>query len=182
MPMPLNRLRSSCENRKIPIISQATENFLKEFLETHQPKTCLEIGGAVWYSSFFVASLINKWQGKIYSFEISYPAYLEWLSNTSSVKNLVLYPFDFTKAKSQKLVYNQLDFIFIDWQKKQYIDYIKNLENKIWPETMIVLDDVIKYHSKLSKLYEYLSKKQIHYKILQLEEDDGIMVIEKYHS
>jgi len=178
--MPLDRLRSNCENRKIPIISQATENFLKEFLEIHQPKTCLEIWGAVWYSSLFIASLINKWQGKIYSFEISYPAYLEWLYNTSLVKNLILYPFDFININPKKLVYNHIDFIFIDWQKKQYIDYIKNLENKIWPETIIVLDDVIKYHSKLSKLYEYLSKKQIFYKILQLEPDDGIMLIQNY--
>jgi hypothetical protein len=36
---------------------------------------------------------------------------------------------------------------------------------------------VIKYHNKLSSLYWYLQKKQINYKILQLEPDDGVMVI-----
>jgi hypothetical protein len=36
---------------------------------------------------------------------------------------------------------------------------------------------VIKYHNKLSSLYWYIQKKQINYKIHQLEPDDGVMII-----
>jgi hypothetical protein len=45
------------------------------------------------------------------------------------------------------------------------------------PHTVIVIDDVIKYHNKLIWLYWYLEKKQMKYKILKLELDDGVMII-----
>ena len=44
-------------------------------------------------------------------------------------------------------------------------------------EPFVIIDDVIKYHHKLTLLYEYLEKKQIIYQIIQLDEDDGIMII-----
>lgn len=43
--------------------------------------------------------------------------------------------------------------------------------------TLTIIDDVIKYHEKLSSLYEYLQKKQISYQILPMEEGDGIMLL-----
>ncbi|MBU0627115.1 hypothetical protein KKH82_06980 [Patescibacteria group bacterium] len=42
-----------------------------------KPKICVEIGSAVGYSAIFTASTIAKRNGQVYSFEISYPAYLE---------------------------------------------------------------------------------------------------------
>jgi ligand-binding SRPBCC domain-containing protein len=50
-------------------------------------------------------------------------------------------------------------------------------ENIVDENSTIVLDDVIKYKTKLDKLYGYLAKKQINYQILPMEEGDGIIVI-----
>jgi predicted O-methyltransferase YrrM len=54
-----------------------------------------------------------------------------------------------------------VDFVFIDGQKSQYGEYMEIIEKIISPQTVIVIDDVIKYHNKLSSLYSYLQKKQI---------------------
>jgi len=70
-----------------------------------------------------------------------------------------------------------IDFIFIDGQKNQYGKYLKIVEKLSSPQTVIIIDDVIKYHNKLSSLYRYLQKKQIKFKILQLDPDDVIMII-----
>ncbi|HBB03394.1 TPA: hypothetical protein DCZ39_00610 [Patescibacteria group bacterium] len=70
-----------------------------------------------------------------------------------------------------------VDFIFIDGQKTQYGEYMEIIEKISSPHTVIVIDDVIKFHNKIQSLYGYLQKKQINYKILQLEPDDGVMVI-----
>jgi len=56
----LSQLRSSCEERNIPLISKATENFLSEILQKYKPKICVEIGGAVGYSSIFTAGLLRQ--------------------------------------------------------------------------------------------------------------------------
>jgi predicted O-methyltransferase YrrM len=75
------------------------------------------------------------------------------------------------------LLPKKADFVFIDGQKSQYAEYMEIIETLISDTTILVLDDVIKYHNKLDTLYRFLEKKQINYEIKQLEPDDGVMVI-----
>ena len=175
----LKELRKSCESRRIPIISLATENFLWKLLRKHKPKVCLEIWGAVGYSSIYIGNIINTRGGKITSFEVSYPAYQEGLQNTKEAHcyNSISYPYDIRQAPIKKLMQESVDFIFIDGQKSQYGEYMEIIEKITSPHTVIVIDDVIKYHNKLIWLYWYLEKKQMKYKILKLELDDGVMII-----
>jgi predicted O-methyltransferase YrrM len=81
------------------------------------------------------------------------------------------------------LLPKKADFVFIDGQKSQYAEYLEIIETLISDTTILVLDDVIKYHNKLSTLYRFLEKKQmevnsssiykqINYQIVKLEEDD----------
>ncbi len=172
--------RQSFENRSIPIISQATEIFLGKLLRKLKPKICVEIGGAVGYSGIYMGEIINTRGGTLTSFEISYPAYQEGLQNRNKAKcyNIITYPFNILHTPITKLIPQKVDFIFIDGQKSQYGEYMEIVEKISSPETTILIDDVIKYHNKLESLYSFLSKKQIEYKILQLEPDDGVMLIE----
>lgn len=204
MKMELKELRKACESRKIPIISPATEVFLDKILRKHKPKICLEIWGAVGYSSMYIWWIIKDWGGKITSFEVSYPAYQEGIQNAKSANcyNTISYPYDVRQAPIKKLVAGPVDFIFIDGQKNQYGEYLEIVGKLSSPQTVIIIDDVIKYHNKLSSLYGYLQKKQIKllrpskkqikwgffewkkntdegrvYEILQLDPDDGVMII-----
>lgn len=179
MSKMLKELRTSCESRRIPIISLATEKFLWKLLRKHKPKLCLEIWGAVGYSSIYIWETIKDRWGKLTSFEISYPAYQEGLQNikTMNCYNTTTYPYNILQVPIKKLVPEKVDFIFIDGQKSQYGEYLEIAEKISSPDTLIIIDDVIKYHNKLSSLYRYLQKKQIFYKILQLDPDDGIMII-----
>ncbi len=176
----LSHLRSYCEQNDIPLISQATENFLWEILQKLKPKICLEIGGAVGYSAIFTANTVAQRWGQVFSFEISYPGYVGWLKHIrqSWLWNITSYPWDVRSVPIKKLLPKKMDFIFIDGQKSQYTEYMEIVENLTTDTTLIVLDDVIKYHNKLDTLYGFLEKKQIDYKVHPLEDDDGIMVIE----
>ena len=182
--MKFSELRKSCIDRDIPIISHETEKLLWDLLEQHKPKVCLEIGSAVWYSSIFIANTIKKWGGVLYSFEISYAAYLEWIqniwyfSNVYNLENLIVYPFDFMKVGVKKFIPNTVDFVFIDWQKSQYANYLVNISDILSTKNFLVLDDVIKFKLKMSLLYGYLQKKQIIYKTINTEKDDWIILIE----
>ena len=102
-----------------------------------------------------VLNIINTWGGKITSFEVSYPAYQESLQNTKEAHcyNIINYPYDVRQAPIKKLVKAPVDFIFIDGQKSQYGEYMEIIEKITSPHTVIVIDDVIKYHNKLSSLY-----------------------------
>lgn len=179
--MLLSDLREDCKSRNIPILSTATESFLLKFLSEIKPNTCLEIGSAVWYSTIITANKTKEWNWQVFSFERSYPAYIEGLQNISNFKlnNITSYPFNFQEINLNKFFSWNFDFVFVDWQKSQYGDYLK----KIWPliesNSTIVIDDVIKYHNKLFSLYEFIQKMQINYEILKLDDDDGIMILKR---
>jgi hypothetical protein len=44
-------------------------------------------------------------------------------------------------------------------------------------ESVVLCDDVIKFQNKLIALYRYLEKMQIFYHTMQIERDDGVMLI-----
>lgn len=177
--MNLESFRNSCTDRNIPIISIETEAFLWKLLNEKKPKFCLEIWSAVWYSSIFIANTIKERWWILYSFEISYPSYLEGIQNIwkYGLKNLIVYPFDFQKTEINKLLAHPIDFAFIDWQKSQYVNYLINITNILSTNNTLVFDDVIKFKSKMIQLYEYLEKNQIFYEEKQMEKWDWIIVI-----
>lgn len=182
--MDLSLLRKNCIDRNIPIISIETEALLWSLLEQYQPKICLEIGSAVWYSSIFIANKIKRRGGMLYSFEISYSAYLEGLQNVwkYELKNLIVYPLDFLKTDVKKLMPNTLDFVFVDWQKNQYANYLINIYDLLSNQNVLVLDDVTKYKHKMSLLYEFLEKKQIIYNKIDTEKWDAAIVIKNMYK
>ncbi|MDO4714142.1 MAG: class I SAM-dependent methyltransferase [bacterium] len=175
------QLRASCRARRIPLISPESQGILQNILEKYQPKRCLEIGAAVGYSSMFIAHLIQKRGGTLTSFEVAYPSYLEaqYYIHQQKLSNMVLYPFDSTKMASVEDVFpRQCDFVFIDAQKNQYGTYLEKIQGYLSVENNILLDDILKYQTKLDSLYEFLEKNQINYQILPSEEGDGMMWIQ----
>ena len=148
-------------------------------MRKHKPKICVEIWGAVGYSSIYMWWILDTWGGRITSFEVSYPAYQEGIQNSKELHcyNIISYPYDILQAPIKKLVQGPVDFIFIDGQKSKYGEYMEIIEKISSPQTLIVIDDVIKYYNKIWSLYGYLQKKQIEYKVHKLEPDDGVMVV-----
>ena len=176
----LEQLGASCEQRKIPLISRETQAILADILKKRQPKTCLEIGSAVGYSSIFIANIIQEWWGQLTSFEVAYPSYLEAQYNIYQTKlaNITLYPFDITKLQSSRAILpKQSDFVFIDAQKSQYGSYLEKIQEKLSSENTILLDDILKYQTKLDWLYKFLKENQINYEIFESEPGDGVMLI-----
>lgn len=175
-----DQLRTSCERRKIPLISPETQSILLAILTEFQPKKCVEIGSAVGYSSLIIAKKIAAWEGQLTSFEVAYPAYLEAQSNSLQVNahNITFYPFDITRSLPlAKLLPSRCDFVFIDAQKNSYGNYLELLQSLLGEENIILLDDVLKYQTKLDSLYRFLEKNQINYEIIPSEPGDGLMLI-----
>lgn len=175
-----DNLRELSTQRSIPIMSKNTEIFLSKLLNKHKPKICLEIGSAIGYSTIFTAQNISKRNWFVYSFEISYPIYFEALRNikSSTTNNIRLYPMDFSKVELGNIIPTKIDFAFIDGQKSQYANYMMKIQDILSNTSIVLIDDVIKYHNKLHSLYEYLEKNQINYQIFQLDDDDWVMLIE----
>ena len=69
--------------------------------------------------------------------------------------------------------------MFIDGLKKESLNFLKLVWDKTLPGGTIVIDDVIKFRYKMESLYEYLASESVAHEVLQIDSDDGVMIIKK---
>jgi len=174
-----NQFRKNCQSENIPIISSNTENFLINILENNKPKYTLEIWTAVWYSTSIIWYYAEKRNWLVYTFELWFTAYRKALKNFYKYKlyNITAYNLDFLKIPLKNYFPFTFDIIFIDWAKKHYKNFLEKSLNLVHKNSIIILDDVIKFKNKMTDLYNFVKTKKLNYQIKQLDEDDGIMII-----
>lgn len=183
MKNKLDIIRTHSASHEVPIISKPTQSYIESILNQYKPKKCLEVGGCIWYSWIFMSNIINSRWWRLISFEISYPSYKQALKNISSmsVNNFTIYNLDFALTPLNKLIKRwELDFVFIDAMKKDYLRYYLKLRQFMAKNCIVIFDDVIKYSIKMKNLYRFLEKNQMNYKLLKLDEDDGIIIVNNF--
>ncbi len=176
----LKDLKTYGLKNNIPNISLENAQFLREILKKKQVKNILEIGSANGYSTIHFASELEKWWGHITSIEFSQRAYEHALENFKRAgveETISLYLWDARDIVPQKD--EQYDFVFIDGLKKRSRVFLELVWDKVETNGIIIIDDVIKFKSKMPDLYEYVKDKNIHYEIIPIDGDDGIMKIIK---
>ena len=163
----------------MPILSPATEEYIKELIATYTPRSVLEIGTAVGYSSYMISKEIASYGGIVHTFEIGYRDYLSacYSLYQAHAYNIISYHADFLAVDLSKLGLQKIEMILVDGRKNQYKDYILKVSDIVAPNGIIVIDDAIKFAHKTTPLYEYLDEMQIEYTVHHLDEDDGIIVI-----
>ena len=170
--------RQACIERNIPILSTQTQAVLDEYIQALKPQTIVEIGSAVWYSTARMASRSAARKAKIYSYEVTYPAYREALQNTTNDSQVTIYPWSILDSDPARQIISPVDFVFVDGKKAEYAQYVMKIQPLLHAKSIVVCDDVIKYHNKLALLYEFLHKKQIMYTIRETEPGDGVMILQ----
>ncbi len=173
-------LRWYCESHSIPLISTATEDFLYTYICTHQPQHIIEIWAAVGYSSLIVSDALQTYShdGTITSREVSFPHYYQAVQNTRHQHHITIMLGNFCEYPySRYLTPKKYDMIFIDWRKSETLQYIQKLLPYIHNTTTIIIDDSIKFKSKMQDCYDLLDNQNIPYTTYQLDSDDGVLII-----
>lgn len=131
--------RNFALKNNIPIMKLETKEFIKTLLAIKKPKSILEIGTAIGYSSL----IFSKYsRAKIITIEKS-----EKMANIA-LKNFSKYRVDINlirmDAKEALNDINQgFDFVFIDANKSQYYSYFKKTINLIQDDGVIVCDNIL---------------------------------------
>lgn len=175
----LNFLRKQCNSRNIPIISLNTERYILRTLSRQKPKNCLEIWSAVWYSWIVIWNTISRRKGFLTSFEISNHSYRESIHNHFNLwkdQNVIFYNANILNTNLINIFKCKFNFVFIDAMKREYYYYFKKIFNYLNHDCTIIFDDVIKYKSKMTKLYSFFEKNQLFYETINLDKDDWILV------
>ena len=177
----LKELERHGEKNHIPNISSSNAQYLRNILREKGYKNILEIGSANGYSTIHFADELEKhlWWWKITSIEFSQLAYEDAQENFTKAEVDSLIEHYFWDAREIIPLLEEIyDFIFIDGLKKASLSFLQLCLPKLAPWGTIVIDDVIKFRHKMKDLYEYLENSDLHYEVIQIDEDDGIMRIE----
>lgn len=176
----IQELRQYGIRYNIPIISQQTEDFLKDFIRKYQPQSIIEIGSAIWYSTLILSESLWSYHpyGEIISREISYPHYWQALLHTKYYPTTRIFLWNFCQYHHDTILRKKwYDMVFIDGRKSETLLYLKKLCPYIHNTTRIIIDDVIKFKEKMIDCYNFLDKNNIEYTIEKIDKDDGILII-----
>ena len=176
----LENLKKHGLKNDIPNISLENAVFLRNILKEKRVKNILEIGTANWFSSINFAYEIRVFDGNITTIDFSEKSYNEAKQNfiDAWVSDMITPLFGNALDILPTLSW-PYDFIFIDGMKRRTVDFLELTYHKLTSWWTIVIDDVIKFKGKMVWLYEYLAENKIKYEILQIDSDDGILIIKK---
>ncbi len=139
----LKVIEDDARNREIPIIRQATANFLLTQLQIKQPKRILEIGTGVGFSALLMALNLDE-TTEIVTIEIDEKMAKEAAQNFAN--------FGMDDKISLKIgdaidilsyLRRDFDFVFMDAAKGQYVYYLDYVLDLLLPGGVIFADNVL---------------------------------------
>ncbi|MEA1987013.1 MAG: class I SAM-dependent methyltransferase [Candidatus Marinimicrobia bacterium] len=140
---PFPQLRENSIQRKIPIIHTETVFYFANLIKKYKPKSILEIGTAIGYSSLVMAKYSTD-DFLIDTIDSSEPAVMEARKHIEkyNYSNHIKVYYD-EGINFLQNVNKKYDFIFIDAMKKEYLEYYRLAKLKLKDNGIIVLDNLL---------------------------------------
>jgi len=140
-------------------------NFLNTLIKINNSKNVLEIGTSNGYSGIWILKALNETQGKLTTiefwekrqsiarknFEICAPNVQTEPKIGSAIVILEDILEEINNQKREKF-----DFIFIDANKKEYIDYFKLVDKMLKPKGIILADNILSHYEKVKNYTQEL--------------------------
>jgi len=176
----LAELKAFWIKNDIPNVTEKWALFLRNMIKIKSPKSILEIWTANWYSTIQMAREVKKIWWKITTIEFSPLSRWQALDNFKTVWfEDIITSLEWNALDIIPTLEEKYDFVFIDWMKKRYLDFLNLVWDKVESWWVIILDDVIKFRYKMESFYEFLEKNNMEYNLLPIDEDDGVIMIVK---
>ena len=158
---------------KLRNINEQTAQLLYMLIKTKQPKNILEIGTSNGYSTFWMSLAAEQFGAIIDTIEVDEARFKLAQKNLAGRNNVKLH---FGKAERIISKLNkQYDFVFIDANKADYINYIKLLINKLNDKAIIVADNVISHKESLQEYLDYINSDSA-FESMTLDIDSGLEI------
>lgn len=139
----LNEIEMEALAQKVPIIRKEMGNFLKVLIALKQPKSILEVGTAVGFSSILMSENMPKdcHITTIEKYEKRIPVAKANFARAGKEKEITLLEGD--ALEILKELKGSYDFIFMDAAKAQYIHFLPEVKRLMADNGLLISDNVL---------------------------------------
>jgi caffeoyl-CoA O-methyltransferase len=125
----------------IPVVGRAKGRLMRRLIERHRPTRGIEIGSLIGYSAILIAGSMPP-RGRLTCLEAN--DFLAWLvkanvENAGLAKRVRVIAADALRAIP--MLPGRFDFAFVDAEKADYLDYLRQLEPKLVTGAVVVADN-----------------------------------------
>lgn len=139
-------------------ISPETGEFLRMLAEMKKSKSILEIGTSNGYSGIFLALAVKKNKGKFTTIEGDWNRAAIARQNFIDAGTMKYSEIIIGEARDMtKRLKGKFDFVFIDANKDQYLDYLKNIEKNLKKGSVVVADNMISHKESMGSYVKYVT-------------------------
>jgi len=182
----LKELKEYGIKNDIPNVSEDTGRFLNALVRMKRPKNILEIGCANGYSTIWMAEAAKNVGAKIHAIDKSRPTFEQAKINIPKAGFGDVVEFHFGDAISVINSFSpelMFDFVFVDGEKRSYLDFWKTVEPRLTKNGVALFDDMVLFPEKTRDFSKYIETLMGFDKILlPADENDGILLLAKKSS
>jgi len=176
----LRKIEEYGKEIRIAAVPRPTAEFLHDLVLKRKAKKILELGTSVGYSTIWFASAVKELGGHIYTTDASEVRYAKaWVNFQDS--GLADYITAWNKnaiAVMKNWSLGELDLIFIDAMKADYLKYYELALPLVKKGGMIVADDVKKFEDRMKDFLDFV-KNDSRVESEFVDIDDGLLLIQK---
>jgi predicted O-methyltransferase YrrM len=140
----------------IPIVGRAKGRIIRRLLERHRPTRALELGSLVGYSAILIAGNLPP-AGRLTCLEAN--EFLAWLVKANVDEAGLARRVRVIASEALRaipMLPGRFDFVLVDAEKSDYLDYLRQLEPKLVPGAVVVADNTGIYRRELAPYLEYV--------------------------
>jgi predicted O-methyltransferase YrrM len=141
---------------RIPVIGRRKGRVIRRLIAAHRPRSAIEIGSLLGYSAILIASSLPP-GGRLTCVEWS--PYLAKFVRSNVDEAGVGKRVKVVVGDALRVVPGlpgRFDFVLIDAEKDDYLDYLKQLEPKLRPGAVIVADNTKVYRRDVAPYLEHV--------------------------
>jgi predicted O-methyltransferase YrrM len=140
----------------IPIVGRAKGRLIRRLIERHRSTRALEIGSLLGYSAILIAGAMTP-RGRLTCLEAN--PFLAWMvkanvGTAGLAKRVRVIAADALRAIP--MLPGRFDFVLIDADKNDYLDYLRQIEPKLSRGAVVVADNTGFYRREVASYLEHV--------------------------
>jgi len=154
-------------------IGQQTADLLKMIVLIKVPKIVLELGTSNGYSTFHIAMSLTS-EAIVYTIDVE-PARQDLAKENLKKFNNIRFISMRIEDYIPMIDYN-IDLLFIDANKTNYLTYLKALEDKLSKNAVIIADNINSHTGSIKQFLLYIKRCRKKYQFVKLDIETGVVI------